>query len=395
MNTKLPHAVVLGLSPTGLYVARELGRAGVPLLGVANDFSCGSVSRYFLRGSGVWHEPDLDKLLDRLISYSERLELKPVIFPTSDFYIEFIIKNFAVLKKHFRVAECYGGAADDLLDKAKFHRLCAERGVDTPDVLSASELRFFEEYFDDIKFPCILKPALIHQAKPYMAGKKVIVVNTLGELKLLMDSIPTAAGGWLLQEIIPGRESVITLVAGYSSIPGEAQDLFTARKLRQYPPGFGSASKVISEACEESRDITEQLINSIGFRGVFGAEFKYDERDGKQKIIEINPRPTLWFSISHAAGKRIAERAYCDLAGLPVPVIGTQRNGIVWTYVLKDFVSSMKYKYRADKLDFPPPNLSEGGRVKKRCWPVFSLSDPLPFFAESIVYVIKYVERWF
>ena len=38
-------AVVLGLSPTGLYAVRELGRAGVPVVGVCSEWQTGSARR--------------------------------------------------------------------------------------------------------------------------------------------------------------------------------------------------------------------------------------------------------------------------------------------------------------------------------------------------------------
>lgn len=398
MAKTLPHAVVLGLSPTGLYAARELGGANVPLLGVASEFSCGSVSRYFMRlsgGSGVWHEPDLERLLGRLIAFSESMPYKPLLFPTSDYYIDFLISNYSRLKPHFQMSDSYGGLANELLDKAMFHKLCVEHGLETPNVLSVSKLDDLECRAGEIKFPCILKPAYIHLAKPYMQGRKVIVLNTLDELELVKGKIPSSAGGWLVQEIIPGRESRLILVAGYCGIRKGEHDLFTARKLRQFPPGFGSASSVISETFDEAKIITSQFIEKMGYKGVYGSEFKLDPRDGRLKIIEINPRPTLWFHVSHVAGKRLMQRAYCDLAGLPAPDDTSQRNGVLWTYKLKDLASSLQYKLRAKNLVFPPPNLLEGGRASKHCWPVFSISDPFPVLVEVIGYIVKLISRKF
>jgi predicted ATP-grasp superfamily ATP-dependent carboligase len=251
------------------------------------------------------------------------------------------------------------------------------------------------DQLDDIPYPCILKPALIHLAKPYMKGKKLFIVDSRDDLQALVKRLPPETGSWLVQEVIPGEESRITLMAGYTGTRDVANDAFTARKLRQYPPGFGSASRVISETCDETRSISEALMHAIGFIGVYGAEFKRDPRDGILKIIEINPRPALWFYLSHAAGKQLVERAYCELVGLPLPERNKQRDGIVWQYALKDFVSSMFYRFRSKEFILGAPDQSRGGAVRGRCWPVFSLTDPMPFFAELGVYLIKYFRRLF
>ncbi len=394
MNAFRPYAVVLGLSPTGLYVARELGRSGTPLLGVDTGFASAGASRYFRRSGGIWYEQDTERLVERLVDFGNSCVIRPVLIPTSDHYVELIIENHARLRTVFCIAGCYAGVAESLLDKQQFHQLCMAQGIASPgiwELSTADDVTGLEE----IPFPCIVKPALIHLAKPYMRGRKVFVVESPADLRALLQRLPREAGRWLLQEIIPGEESRISLVAGYAGEHNIADDTFTAIKLRQYPPGFGSASRAISGPCDEAREIAGKLMASIGFRGVYGAEFKRDPRDGRLKIIEVNPRPTLWFYLSHAAGKRLLERAYCDMAGLPFAKSRAQRDGVLWHYVLKDIASAIFYRFRGKDFVLGAPDLAAGGPVEGRCWPVFSASDPLPFFAELAVYVTKFVRRVF
>ena len=394
MKTPRPHAIVLGLSPTGLYVARELGRSGTPLLGVDTGFASAGASRYFRSTGGVWYEADNERLVVRLLEFAARLEGKAVLIPTSDRYIEFVIEHYARLEPVFQVAKCYAGVAAQLLDKQKFYQLCERHSIATPGVWALPSMEDIGQ-LPEIPFPCILKPTLIHLAKPFLRGKKLFIVESRAELLDLAKAIPKASGSWLVQEIIPGEESGITLVAAYASENAAAGDAFTARKLRQYPPGFGSASRVISETLAETRVVAETLVAAIGFSGVYGAEFKRDPRDGILKIIEINPRPTLWFHASHAAGKCLVERAYCDLTGLPLARKVEQRDGILWHYALKDAAAAYFYRFRGSRFILEAPDLAAGGSVKGRCWPVFSLTDPLPVVAELAVYVMKFFRRVF
>ncbi len=390
--TQLPAAIVLGLSPTGLYVARELGNKNVPLLGIDKDIGCASYSKYFKNSLGCWLVKETDKLLDKLIGFAKEQSLKPVLLPTSDYYIEFLIKHFKVLSVHFHLCESYCDTAEVLLDKVRFHRLCVNYNIDVPGVWFINNINDLKGIVNNLSYPCILKPAMIHLIKDFMKGQKVFIANDEQSLVDFLKTSPENSGAWLVQEIIPGPESTITLLAGYASQSNAGQEIFTARKLRQYPPGFGSASTVISEGCEETQAITLQLIKALQFKGIYGAEFKRDPRDQRLKIIEINPRPTLWFYLSHKSAKRVVETLYCDLAGLPLPETGAQINGVVWKYWFKDTYSAWFYRWNKHFI-FSKPDLLAGGIHKAHCWPVFSWSDPLPVLGEIFMYLKKAWQR--
>jgi predicted ATP-grasp superfamily ATP-dependent carboligase len=222
----------------------------------------------------------------------------------------------------------------------------------------------------------------------------VLVARTREEYQGFVASIPDDTGAWFVQEIIPGPESSITLFAGYVDSGGALRQSFTARKLRQYPAGFGSASLVISEPNSETLAICERFLPAIGYRGVCGVEFKRDLRDGRLKIIEINPRPTLWFQLSHAAGKRVLLAAANDLQGRPMPADLPQVNGMQWRYYLKDLVSACFYVFKGHSFLFPAPDLSAAGRVTARCWPVFDAADLMPALMEPVHYVAKAFKRF-
>ena len=122
-----------------------------------------------------------------------------------------------------------------------------------------------------------------------------------------------------MQEIISGPESNITLWCGYIDAAGSVRQSFTARKLRQYPPGFGSASLVESEVCRETSETAERFLVKAGYRGIAAAEFKRHPKTGELKIIEVNPRPSLWFSVSTKSGVRLVERPWQSQMGLNTP----------------------------------------------------------------------------
>jgi predicted ATP-grasp superfamily ATP-dependent carboligase len=217
----------------------------------------------------------------------------------------------------------------------------------------------------------------------------VLLARTAQEFARHVEGMPDDLGGWLVQEIIPGAESEITLFGGYMDTAGEPRQAFTGRKLRQYPPGFGSASLVTGEQCAETLALTVDFLRRIGFRGICGAEYKRDPRDGRLKIIEINPRPTLWFQATHDAGKRITEAAVRDLAGGQARADARQDESVRWRYGLKDLASARFYRRDGGRFVFPAPDISSAAGTRVRSWPVFNAADPLPALAEPLGYLRK------
>jgi len=392
---KMPTVIVLGLSPTGLYAVREAGRAGFPVVGVTDIFACGSFSRYLRAPGESWQVSEQAELLERLVNYAAKTNTKPILLPTNDRYIEFIGQHAQTLSSCCLFPESYRGISQALMDKRSFNRLCKEHGLPTPGVWETSDTESLIALSCEIPFPCILKPTLVHRAVSFLKGKKVLLAKDEAEFKALAKSVPADTGGWLVQEVIPGPESNITLFGGYFDRSGKPLQTFTARKLRQYPAGFGSASLVRSENCPETLEKSLHFLKKLSFSGICGTEFKRDPRDGQLKIIEINPRPTLWFSLTSAAGKRIFETACRDLAGMPVADQSVQVNGILWRYALKDTYSALFYRAKGGSFIFPTPELQSGDNpVRGKTWPVFDSEDPLPTLAEPIQFLKKIVSRF-
>jgi len=374
-------AVVLGLSPTGLYAVRELGRAGIPVTGVASELQAGRVSRY-LSDSIV--EADETKRLERLIERFADSPAKPVLIPTSDQDIDFIITHAERLSSWFVFQDSYqDGVAESLLTKERFYKLCEAHGIAYPKLWKSlpGEIGLLR---DEIRYPCMIKPSRIHEIKAQLAGKKGWIVKDAAEFDRVVARIPAEAGVLLLQEIIPGPESEITLYTAYFDREGKAHQPFTAQKVRQYPPGFGSASLVRSHPEVESQQIAEGLLSAIGYRGIAAAEFKRDPRDGILKIIEINARPSLWFSVSTAAGKFVTLCSYHDLAGTGVTLDETdQVNDVFWRFVGKDIYSSLYYRLHPDFI-LPPPDITCLSAARKRVCAVYMRDDPAPVLAELV-----------
>lgn len=148
-----------------------------------------------------------------------------------------------------------------------------------------------------------------------------------------------------------------------------------------------------SAAEPESRAIAERLLAAVGYRGIAAAEFKRDPSSGALKIIEINARPSLWFSLSSAAGKRVILAAYSDLAGLEaMPAEIPQYDRVRWRYTLKDIRSALFYRAHPSFV-LPPPDTAVLGPARKQVSPVFAWDDLGPALAELVNFGRKSVSR--
>lgn len=380
MNTKFTTpAVVLGLSPTGLYAVRELGRAGIKVIGVSSERQCGCRSRYL---SQLIIEPDESLRLEKLVSLFRNEPTKAVLIPTSDKDIEFVARYHNELSVKFVFQNSYTlDFIQTILTKENFYRLCEAEGIQYPKLWRSlpSELKNLR---DKISYPCIIKPSRIHEVKDLLAGKKGWIAENCDGFSKIIKEIPASAGVLLLQEIIPGPESNITLHATYVDRGGHFQQPISAHKLRQYPPGFGSASLVITSPENESRDIARHILKKMGYHGIAASEFKLDPRDNRLKIIEINARPSLWFAVSSEAGKHLTLAAYHDLAETGYKLAeNPQRNNVIWRYVIKDLYSNIFYLSNKNFI-LPAPDIEVKYRINGNSYAVFSIDDPFPVLSE-------------
>ena len=387
-------AIIFGLSPTGLYAARELSAAGIKVLGISDSFEAGRYSAALTHPDKFWVLDDPAEMVERLVALGSSCEHPPVLMPTNDRLIAFISDHADALRPHFLFQDSYRPDFYlKLVDKQLFYDACEKHHIAYPKLLAADR-DGLADLAEDIRFPVILKPSLIHEVRDFMAGRKVLIAETLDAYRSAIASIPSSNSEWLVQEIIPGPESNIRLFGGYFDRESRLHQGFTCVKVRQFPPGFGSASLAYSRPEEEIFQISRDFLQALSFQGIAGTEFKWDDRDKLWKIIEINPRPTLWFHISHSSDKRIALAAYRDLCKQSLPEERPQQNGVLWRYAVKDLYSQVFYRKNKEFI-FDPPDvrgmLRDG--VKKKSWPVFAPGDLRPMFMENMQYIRKIFAR--
>src|SRR5574338_147017 len=344
-------AVVLTLSPTGLAVARSLAPRGVRVFGVdSNRQEIGHFSRWVARDPRIAALPAGPALLDGLLALGVEQARPPVLFVAGDPYIDFVAENHERLRKRFVLVDSMRPeVASVFVNKRKFYEACLAQGIAMPATFFPRTEDEAREAASALRYPAIVKPSLGHLFRQRLRGEKLVEVQDAESLLVWWKRFRDWGGDSVLQEVIVGPEANIFVAAVYMDRSLEPRSLLTARKSRQYPPNFGSGSYM--EACwsQEIADLSIDLLHKLRYRGVCGTEFKWDPRDGAWKLIEVNPRPTLWFALCRAAGVDVVWDAYCDLTGQPNPVhLRCQDDRVRWQLLVRDLVSSWHFLRRGE-----------------------------------------------
>jgi D-aspartate ligase len=270
-------AFVLGLSTAGLAAVRSLGRAGVPVVGFAPaPNQPGLRSRYCKAGTcpDPVHAPEL--LLEHLLRASAGEHDRPVLLCTTDEFVAFACAHRAALEQAFRVALPPESTADLLLDKRRQYEAAARLGVPHPVSFYPDDLPDVRRIAAELDYPAFVKPHASHLWREHHENgpnAKGIEVRSPGELEAAFQHVFALGLRALVQSIVAGPASALIELYAYVARDGELLALFSARKVRQFPVGFGTGTLVESVESAELVDAGLRLLRGIGYRGFGAVEF--------------------------------------------------------------------------------------------------------------------------
>ena len=345
MFNKENPAVIFGLSENALGVGKSLGRNGLNVYGISHHKEIGYYSKYIngvLLPHPVIHEAGFTKHLRK---FCLGLNKKPVLFITSDEYLTFYTRNHSFIDKHFQSNLAEANLIETISDKYSQYRLAINSGVDVPKTIFLNSHTDINEIKNNIKYPVFLKGRDVNTwRKLYGSRTKGFVIDNDKELTeklgvLIENGIPS-----IIQELVVSPDDHNFKICVYISATGEYILAFTVRKIHQYPIHFGIGSSVESLKYPLLEEIGKKLFSSIGYRGVGSAEFKYDEKDGKLKLIEINPRYWQQNSLADFCGMNFPLIDYQEATGqFPEKIVSFQ-DKLKWVNISLELDSYFKYK---------------------------------------------------
>ena len=223
------------------------------------------------------------------------------------------------LAERFLVSSSSRATLEILLDKSRFGAFLADTDVPHPRTFTIrSDADIAAIPFADLD-RVFVKPA-DSQSFLRIMGVKGLWARNRAEFEAIWQRVADKNLGVIAQEYIPGGADDHYFIDGFRDRHGTMTGLFARRRVRIYPPDFGSSSYCVSIPMREVDAALPglvELLTRLQYRGIFSAEFKRDARDGQFRILEVNARAWWYVEFATRCGVNVVEMAYRDALGLP------------------------------------------------------------------------------
>ncbi len=340
-NAESPQgAVILGGAHGSLAVARSLGRRGIPVWFIADNHPIASYSRYIVR-SLTWPGPDREGAIDRLLDLAVRNGLRGwVLFAGGDAEVQLVSRAHAELSTVFRLPTPPWEITRSALDKRLIHEHAASVGLHSPWSLYPEEPGQLGAAAG--RFPVILKPTIRVGCNAFTAAKAWRADNAAELLCAYRRAVALVGHKAIaLQEWIPGDGAAQFSYAAVWDRGAPCASL-VARRTRQYPIDFGFTSTFV-ETIEQSavEEAACRFLSPLRYSSMVEAKFKYDARDGRYKLLDVNPRIWTWIALGAAAGVDFPLIQWRLAMGQEV-IPARAEAGRAWMHASRDMVAAIQ-----------------------------------------------------
>lgn len=375
--TKEIGAVITGGDFQALGAIRTLARKDVPIIVLDNDLCISKYSRFvkkFIRAPLLSNE---DAYVNFLIWLARKERIDGwVIFPNSDEAVYILSRNKDILKNYYKIPTPPWGVIRNVYIKKNTYQIAEKNGIPIPKTYYPQNLEELAEL--DLQFPLVIKPSI--RDNFYNKVKiKAFLINNREELEKTYQFVCSVIdpSEVLVQEFITGGPNRLFSFCPFFK-DGKVVASIMARRTRQHPMDFGHASTYAElVTIPDMKEISEKFLNLIGYYGIGEVEFMQDPRDGKYKLIEVNPRIWGWHTLAIAAGVDLPYLLYQDTIGEKMEVPSSLKD-VKWVRLATDSPTVFSEIVKGNMKITDYVDSMKG----KKEFAVFCLDDPIPFFME-------------
>ncbi len=375
-DTSTP-VVVVNAKLATLGIMRSLGPLGVKVYAVDNTHNMSAFKSKYCSGAFVFSDmyDSPENFVTALRHVAKEVGGRPILVATSDETVELVAENNRELASLYIFHQTPPDVIKDLTSKARMYYLAKTHDVPVPETEFPVDIEDVMAYADRAKFPVMLKGIYGNRLmertglKMYIARDRDDLIETFKRIN------EPGRPNLMLQEYIPGDDDQVYIFNGYFNADSECLASFTGRKIRQFPVHTGCASMGACEWNSVVAEQTELLMKKIGYKGILDIGYRYDSRDWKYKVLDINPRIGQAFRLFVADnGLDVMRAMYLDMTGQSIPET-IQREGRRWIIEDFDIISTYHY-YQEGSLSFPEWFRSFRG-LEEGAW--FCSKDLRPF----------------
>lgn len=265
-----------------------------------------------------------------------------VLMPCADDWAMAVATLPPSLARRFPSSSPSADAIATCTNKWQFARVLATNALPHPQTVLLSSMDDLERLPNEAFVGRFLKPldslsfSTRHKVKAFLIDSKKDARDVMrrGEEEGVSD-FPI-----LLQEYVPGDPTNHYFVDGFIDRTGDIRALFARKRLRMFPPLLGNSTLMESVPVDEvagAVDTLRRLFAVMRYRGIFSAELKFDARDKRFKILEVNARPWWYVEFASRSGVNVCRMAYDDALRAPVETPPPYRPGRRCVYLVNDF----------------------------------------------------------
>ena len=311
----------------------------------------------------LWQE---EGFLSAVRQMKKRLgDKKTLLISSNETYAGFMAKNREELVSDgFVFAAPTYEVLQNLMMKERFYKTYENSCLDLPKTIYY-DCSKQEEIPTGLTFPVIVKPSnvILYNHLEFEGKNKIYKIENAEELQKTIEKIKN--GGYndilIIQDFIPGDDSYLFDAVAYCNSAGEVSMVsFAQIGLQEHTKSMvGNAAVLINgynqfgKSEEVAAKITE-FLKSINYRGFAEFDLKYDRRDGKFKVLEINARQGRSSYYICPLGCNPVKMLVDDLIYDNPQNYGFLRDEILLSFVpkgiIKKYVANEEYKKKALEL---------------------------------------------
>ena len=304
-----------------------------------------------------------------LIKYGEKnKEYNILLIATSDLYVKMVSEEKGLLEKYYVFNYPNIELVNNLLIKEKFYSIYENMGLDMPKTYiypcnKNESIQKIKDYFKE--YPIIIKPSdgVEYHKLDGEGLSKVYKAHSEEELEKIIKKIENAGynKNLIIQEFIPGDDSALFDSIFYVGKDKKAKlATFAQIGLQEHTPtGIGNCTVLVNGYDEHgyNEEIVYKLkdfIEKIGYQGFAEFDIKYDYRDNKYKVLEINPRQSRSGYYLTACGYNLVKYLIDDLINNKEMKFEIIKNKYILSFVpkkiIKKYIKNEKLKKEIKKL---------------------------------------------
>ncbi|MDA4136693.1 MAG: hypothetical protein OK449_06830 [Thaumarchaeota archaeon] len=370
--TARPVIVAPGSSVAALGFIRSLGEMKVPVVALGGGSGPGLHSKY-CKAFTCKEVSNSTVLIDAVARIARSTGQRPILLPASDEVARTISLYEAAIGEFADSPIFDRGIADACLTKSGIHETATRFDVPHPRAIFPEDYQSLLGMEDEVDYPCILKP---DDSKSFDRAfrAKAFVVRSNAELRRGYLKCAQKGVSVFVQEYIPGDVRANYGFAAYFDRRSAPHCVLTYRRLSEWPPGSpGISCEAVSVHEPELMGQATKFFSGLKFHGIVQAEFKRDSRDGRWKIMDVNPRAWTTNRLATAGGCNIPYAAYAECEGAQLQE-SYVRPGLRWVNLVDTAFSSLG-RWRQGGLsssDVRPL------RSEKTTYAVLDWNDPRP-----------------